>query len=93
MLFAGGEIPHELETQQLEWRHRFASMLSMLAVETRAAGRTPIWERGDVAALLKAYHTADAELTADRLIGAVLLYLLDADSDTSLLQTIVATIG
>jgi CRP-like cAMP-binding protein len=33
-----------------------------------------------VAALLNAYHTADAVLTADRLIGAVLLYLLDADT-------------
>jgi CRP-like cAMP-binding protein len=80
LLFPGGEIPHDLETQQIEWRHRFANMPSMLAVEPRAASRTPLWERPDVAALLKAYHTADAVLTADRLIGAVLLYLLDADT-------------
>lgn len=83
LLFPEGSIPAELESQQQHWRHAFANMPALSAVESRVDSRKPRWQRDDVASLLDAYQTADSAFTSDRLIGAVLLYLLDAPSTSA----------
>jgi CRP-like cAMP-binding protein len=77
-LFPGGTVPPELDRQRQDWRTRLARMPALLAVEPRAAARRPIWQRPDIAALDAAYRAAPPDLTADRLIGAILLRELDA---------------
>jgi len=78
LLFPGGRVPPELDHQRQAWRTRLARMPALLAVEPRAAARRPIWQRPDIAALDAAYRAAPPDLTADRLIGAILLRELDA---------------
>jgi CRP-like cAMP-binding protein len=76
LLFPGGAIPAELEAQQEEWCRRLARTPTLWEISTRSAARAAIWQRPDVAALAAAYRMAPAELTADRLIGAILLHEL-----------------
>lgn len=83
LLFPGIEVPEELEHQRAEWCRRLAHDPSLLAIETRAAERQVLRQREDVVALEAAYRAAPAELTADRLIGAILLHLLDGDAKTA----------
>jgi len=83
LLFPGGAVPPELERQRQEWRARLARSPGLLAVEPRAAGRREIWRRPDIAALDAAYRAAPPDLTADRLIGAILLRELDTAGNSS----------
>jgi CRP-like cAMP-binding protein len=83
LLFPGGRVPPELDHQRQDWRTRLARMPALLAVEPRAAARRPIWQRPDIAALDAAYRAAPPDLTADRLIGAILLRELDAAGSTA----------
>jgi CRP-like cAMP-binding protein len=83
LLFPGGTVPPELERQRQEWRTRLARSPGLLAVEPRAAGRRAIWQRPDIAALDAAYRAAPPDLTADRLIGAILLRELDTAGNSS----------
>jgi len=77
LLFPGGAIPPELEARREEWCRRLAQTPALWEISTRASARGAIWQRPDVAALAAAYRTAPADLTADRLIGAILLHELD----------------
>jgi CRP-like cAMP-binding protein len=77
LLFPGSVIPAELDRRRREWADRLARTPSLPALETRVAARAGLWQRADVAALRLAYRTAPGDLTADRLIGAILLHELD----------------
>jgi len=77
LLFPGGAVPEELEARRAEWLRRLAGMPGLDAIDTRATARRAIQARPDVAALEAAYRAAPSDLTADRLIGAILLHELD----------------
>lgn len=81
-LFPGGELPAELEAQRIDWQRREASEARTSGIEVRSHERHSIWQRPDVAALHRAYHDAvhvnASDEVDDRLIGAILLYALDA---------------
>jgi len=83
LLFPDGDIPAELERRRGDWVTRLARLPSLWSGTTRSAARAAIWRRADVAALLAAYRAAPPELTADRLIGAILLHALDEEGPTS----------
>lgn len=78
LLFPGAGISAELEEQRTQWRKRLARTPGLWAPETRSSVRAAIRQRPDVDALRTAYRAAPADLTADRLIGAILLHELDA---------------
>jgi CRP-like cAMP-binding protein len=86
LLFPGGAVPEELESRRLEWRRRLADMPGLDAIHTRAAARRAIHGRPDVEALAAAYRSAPPDLTADRLIGAILLHELDGGDVTARLE-------
>lgn len=81
LLFPDADIPAELEAQRAAWTERLVRRPAVLDPATRATARHAVWQRPDVAALLAAYRLAPPALTADRLIGAILLHALDADAD------------
>ncbi|MFM8634596.1 MAG: cyclic nucleotide-binding domain-containing protein [Planctomycetia bacterium] len=80
-LFPGGVIPEELERHRDEWCRRLRRDDAEAAMKARAATRQIVWQRPDVAALRAAYRTAPSDLTADRLIGSILLHELDTHGD------------
>ncbi|MFM7137512.1 MAG: cyclic nucleotide-binding domain-containing protein, partial [Planctomycetota bacterium] len=76
----------DLEAARLAWIGRFHGQ-GVQAIEARSRVRQAIWRRPDVAALTKAYEEAASVNTDDtiddRLIGAILLHALDADSESA----------
>jgi len=83
LLFPDGGIPEEFERRREDWVKQLARMPSLWSGTERSATRAAIWRRADVAALLAAYRSAPPELTADRLIGAILLHALDDAGPTT----------
>lgn len=81
LLFPGGHVTADLEERRVEWCGRLARTPALWNIETRASARAGVWRRADVGALCTAYRTAPADLTADRLIGAILLHKLDSGDD------------
>jgi len=81
-LFLGDEIPADLERQREEWLRRGAADETLGSIRYRSTSREEIWQRPDVAALLRAYRDAAADNTDDRLIGAILLEAIDAGAGT-----------
>jgi CRP-like cAMP-binding protein len=76
-LFPGSDVPDALERQRDEWRRRFAAETAAAALARRAAARHAIRKRADVVALEQAYAEAATHDTDDRLIGAILLHMVD----------------
>jgi hypothetical protein len=82
LLFPGGQIPAALEEQRVDWHARLVRTPTIWEPRTRSSARDAIRRRPDVAALQAAYRAAPADLTADRLIGAILLHALDGGDGT-----------
>lgn len=82
-LFPGGRVPEALERRRLDWiRQRRGRQRTLAEIEGSSRSRQALWDRPDVAALREAYRQAvlvntDDELD-DRLIGAILLHMIDA---------------
>lgn len=70
-----------LEAERKAWRKTLRGSRSPRAIRSRSAGREARWRHPDVAALHRAYEEAASDNTDDRLIGAVLLHALDAQTD------------
>jgi len=81
LLFPAGNIPAELEPQREAWAARIRHTPALLDPAIRLSARRGVWQRPDIAPLLDAYRLAPPELTADRLIGAILLQAIDAAPD------------
>lgn len=82
-LFPGDEIPPELERRRDDLsRSRRGRQRTLADIERVSRARQALVQRPDVSALQQAYRRASGiaggEVVDDRLIGAVLLYALDA---------------
>jgi CRP-like cAMP-binding protein len=86
-LFPNGELPADIEAKRAESQRRQTATRRAAGIEQRSRERREIWHRPDVAALHEAYRKAaaadsDHELD-DRLLGAILLHVLDSDGESA----------
>lgn len=68
----------ELQVEREEWGRRLRVRRPIEAIRARSAAREAIWHRPDAAALRKAYDESTSANTDDRLIGAILLHVIEA---------------
>jgi len=73
-----------IEAEREAWRRRLRGSRSPRSIRSRSAAREARWNRPDIAALHRAYEEAASDNTDDRLIGAILLHVLDARGDAEL---------
>jgi len=72
----------ELELQRAEWRRRSRGTTRESGLRNCSRDRAALWQRPDVFALHAAYVAARSDDTSGRLIGAILLHVLDSGGGT-----------